>query len=252
LGSELVRELSVVDGRQNFIAAVSSAAEKVINEAISARGTAHVVLTGGTMGIAVLTGFGCGQAARVDWSKVHFWWGDERYVAQESADRNAIQARRAFLDFAAVPESHIHEMPASDSGLTLDEAAAAYAATLSASAGAALLPHFDLTFLGIGPDSHVASLFPDHPDALTSGLCVPVRNSPKPPPERVSLTFDAINTSDRVWVVACGSDKAQAVAEMFAHENNRSFPSSCVRGAGQTKLWADCAAAEFLDSFASA
>jgi 6-phosphogluconolactonase len=241
------RTLAVIDGRNSFIHEVASAAEVVIADAIAARGVAHVVLTGGTMGIAVLTGFTFGITAKVDWSRVHFWWGDERFVGASSPDRNALQAREAFLNGANIPESNIHEMPAADSGLDLDASAESYADTLAqfATAGHAL-PEFDLLFLGIGPDSHVASLFPAHPDSRQTGAVIAVRNSPKPPPERVSLSFGTINTSKRIWVVACGEDKAQAVKEMFAHVDDMNIPSSCVRGLSETKLWADTAASALI------
>jgi 6-phosphogluconolactonase len=235
------RELTVLSSRDEFIATVASAAENVITEAVSSRGAAHVALTGGTIGIAVLTGMGYNHD--VDWSKVHFWWGDERFVAADSVDRNAVQAREALLTRLGVDESQIHEMPSTDSGLELDDAAEDYARTLAEfAASGSRVPAFDLTFLGIGPDSHVASLFPNHVDARKPGLVVAVRNSPKPPPERVSFTFDAINASQRVWVVAFGADKAEAVAQMFAHEGDRAVPSSCVHGTHETRLWADTAA----------
>lgn len=241
------RDVTVLSSRDEFVATVAVAAENVIAQAIAGLGVAHVALTGGTIGVAVLTALG--HNSDVDWRKVHFWWGDERFVEASSLERNAVQARDALLSRLNLDESQIHEIPASDSGLSLDNAARAYAETLAhyAVPGQAL-PDFDLTFLGIGPDSHVASLFPDHVDALKPGIVVPVRNSPKPPSERVSLTFNAINSSKRVWVVAFGADKAEAVAQMFAGEGNLSAPSSCVHGTHETRLWADMAAASALSA----
>jgi 6-phosphogluconolactonase len=247
--SKLSRNTRIVDGREAFIHEVASSAECVISNAIAAHGAAHVVLTGGTMGVAVLTGFQTGEGAHIDWTKVHFWWGDERFVPANSSERNAIQAREAFLNAAHVPEENIHEMPASDSGFALDKAADSYAQTLAGFAQpGSSMPRFDLTFLGIGPDSHVASLFPDHPDAVVSGNAIAVRNSPKPPTERVSLTYSALNTSERIWVVACGADKADAVAAMFANTDSLSVPSSCIHGRVETVLWADVAASSALSA----
>ena len=241
------RTLRIVDGREAFIEAVASAAQTVICDAIARKGKAHVALTGGTMGIAVLTGFDVSTTSPVDWSQVHFWWGDERFVEHESADRNCLQAREAFISAADVPEGNVHEMPAANSGLSLDEAASAYAHELSELAQAGSnLPEFDLTFLGIGPDAHVASLFPDHPDAKKPGTVVSVRNSPKPPPERISLTYSALNASKRIWVVACGADKAEAVALMMSNQGSLSVPSSCVNGRDETVLWADNAASSLI------
>ena len=247
--SKVSRNTRIIDGREAFIHEVASSAENVISNAIADHGVAHVVLTGGTMGVAVLTGLGTGEGARIDWTKVHFWWGDERFVPANSSDRNALQAREAFLNAAQVPNENIHEMPASDSGLTLDEAADTYAQSLAVfTESGSSLPRFDLTFLGIGPDSHVASLFPDHSDAVATGNVIAVRNSPKPPPERVSLTYSALNTSERIWVVACGADKAEAVAAMFANTDSLSVPSSCIHGRVETVLWADVAASSALNT----
>jgi 6-phosphogluconolactonase len=243
----VTRELSVLASKEAFIQTVAGAAERVIGDAIESRGVAHVVLTGGTIGIAVLTGLKTGADAVVDWSRVHFWWGDERFVASDSADRNALQAREAFLTVAEISEQHIHEVGAAGSQVSLDESADEYARELAAySPDRASVPAFDLTFLGIGPDSHVASLFPGHPATQDAGLVVPVRNSPKPPPERISLTFEAINRSERVWVVAFGADKAEAVKAMFTAEDETEAPSSGVHGLLETRLWADDAAASLL------
>lgn len=239
----MTRELEVIDGRDAFISSVAYAAEDVLTQAIERHGEAHLVLTGGTMGIAVLTGFAVGDQARLDWSRVHLWWGDERFVEAASADRNSLQAREAFISHSGIPDSNIHEMPAADQVSSLDEGASVYSDALAAASTTGDLPRFDLTFLGIGPDSHVASLFPGHPDARKMGTCVSVRNSPKPPPERISLTFEALNSSERIWVVACGADKADALSAMFSNNGNLEVPSSCVHGTVQTKVWADSAAA---------
>ena len=240
------RELTVLPDRETFIETVARAAEDVILDALRERGVVHVALTGGTIGVAVLSGIAVGSTSAIDWSLVHLWWGDERFVAQDSEERNANQARNALLNRLDIPDANIHEMPASDEGLSLDEGAQQYSAQLAAYSTDAEIPSFDLTFLGIGPDSHVASLFPDHEDALRTGFVIPVRNSPKPPPERLSLSYEAINASRRVWVVAFGADKAQAVSAMFSCENDLSVPSSCVRGRLETRLWADEAAAQKL------
>ena len=242
LVSSVARELQVIDNREEYISTVARAAEDVLRDAIVQHGEAHLVLTGGTMGIAVLTGFGVGENARVDWNRVHLWWGDERFVEATSPDRNSLQARNAFVSRTGMPANKIHEMPASDQVGSLDGGASAYAQTLVEFSATGTVPRFDLTFLGIGPDSHVASLFPGHPDAVKPGTCVSVRNSPKPPPERISLTFEALNTSERIWVVACGADKAEALYAMTTHVDDVTVPSSCVHGRTQTMIWPDAAA----------
>ena len=125
--------------------------------------TVNVVLTGGTVGAgtqrAVATS---GMRTTIDWARVHFWWGDERFVPKQDPERNEVQAREALLDHIDVPESNIHPFPASDEIEDIDRAAAAYAEVLQehATDGGAL-PRFDITFLGVGPDGHIASLFPE-------------------------------------------------------------------------------------------
>lgn len=210
------------------------------------RSPVHVVLTGGTVGIRLLA-----EAARnplrdlVDWSDVHVWWGDERFVPADDGDRNAIQAREALLDALPLPVGNVHEMPAArpdDPTFGPDEAAAEHASELArhAPAGAAT-PTFDVVLLGMGPDMHVASLFPGHPARDTHGAAtVGVHDSPKPPPSRVSLTFEAINGAREVWVVAAGAEKAEAVAASLAGDPVSS--AAHVRGTERT-LWLIDAAA---------
>ena len=105
-----------------------------------------------------------------------------------------------------IPAANVRELPAAD-GTELDAAAAAASELLDA------LGTIDLTLLGMGPDAHVASLFPGHDGVREPGTrIIAVRDSPKPPPERLSFTLDAINASDRVWLIVAGADKAEAVA----------------------------------------
>jgi len=179
----------------------------------------------------------------VDWSRVRFWWGDERFVPTDSSDRNAGQARSALLDHVAVEESNVHEVPASDQVATAEDAAEAYAATLREHGSGS----FEVLMLGIGPDGHCASLFPGHPalDARDA-IAVAVHDSPKPPPDRVSLTFEAMQRSRAVWFIASGEGKAEAVARALAEDGSVSeTPARGVRGE-ETVWWLDEAAASAL------
>jgi len=172
-----------------------------------------VVLTGGTVGIDSLRAVAASPVRdAVDWSGVHLWWGDERFLPDGHADRNETQAREALIDVLgdALPAENVHPMPAlSDEVPTPEVSAALYADSLAAAGN----PAFDVLLLGMGPDGHVASLFPGH-EALGAqyATTVAVHGSPKPPPLRVSLTFDAIRRAREVWVVAAGAEKADAVA----------------------------------------
>ncbi len=211
----------------------------------------HVCLTGGTMGGAVLR-----SAARdprvdeVDWSLVHFWFGDERFVSRDSDDRNEKQARVAFLDGLDIPAENIHSAASTDDGLDLDAAAIAYADELAQFAPSdrsetGPWPSFDICFLGVGPDAHIASLFPDRPEiSVTDRATVPVRDSPKPPPERISLTRPVINSSKRVWMVIAGADKAAALGLALAGASYQSVPAAGAKGRRRTAFFVDEAAAD--------
>ncbi|MEO6827774.1 MAG: 6-phosphogluconolactonase [Microbacteriaceae bacterium] len=213
---------------------------------IHEQGVANVVLTGGTMGSAVLAAINVSPARdTVDWSKVQFWWGDERWVPREDPDRNERQARQALLDQITIPEANIHAMPASDDGMDLDAAAASYAQELAANASAgAATPRLDITFLGVGPDGHIASLFPELSGITqTQASVIAVRDSPKPPSERISLTRPVLNSSTRIWLVLAGTDKASALGLALAGANYRDVPVAGAKGRKRTVFFVDGAAA---------
>ena len=207
---------------------------------------AHVALTGGSMGGAVLGAVAAHpKVSRIDWSLVHFWWGDERFVPRADADRNALQSRNALLDHIAVPAENVHEIAASDSGLSLDEAAEAYAAELARfGSDEQPWPSFAVCFLGVGPDGHIASLFPDRPEVTeTETAALAVRDSPKPPPERVTLTRPVLNASKRVWLVLTGADKASALGLALAGASYANVPVAGAKGRKRTVFFVDEAAA---------
>ncbi len=211
------------------------------------RDTVHVVLTGGTVGIAALE-----DAAEsvlreaIDWAGVHLWWGDERFLTTGHPDRNETQARAALIDELPIPPENIHPVPAKGGRVAApDDAAAAYAQVLSAHAsGGAVVPRFDVLLLGMGPDGHVASLFPGHAALDVVGrTVVGVLDSPKPPPERVSLTFPAIRAAREVWIVAAGSEKSIAVHAALAGLSVSSAPAGHATGTEETLWLIDAAAA---------
>jgi len=209
---------------------------------IAARGEATLVLTGGTMGSASLAAVNASPVRdSVDWSKVNFWWGDERWLPDADAERNETQAREALLAHIPVDHDRVHPFPASDGDLNLDDAADAYAAELKASApDGAAYPVFDITFLGVGPDGHIASLFPER-GGIKEELrtVIPVRNSPKPPPERLSLTLPVINSSERIWLMLAGADKASALGLALADASVFEVPVSGAHGRRSTKFLVD-------------
>lgn len=236
------RRVRVYDDKASLAAAVAARFIKRMRETLAEKPEAHVVLTGGTMGEAVLAAVGA-DAARdeVDWSRITFWWGDERYLPAGDPDRNETQSRRALLDALGLAPERIKAFPAAGEHDSIDAAAEAYAAELAAAAPeGATHPAFDLTFLGVGPDGHVASLFPDHEAVRDREHVVLAETaSPKPPPERLTLTLPVINASDRVWLVLAGADKAGALGLALADANPADVPVAGVRGRLRTVFFVD-------------
>ena len=208
-------------------------------DAQAARGTAGVVLTGGSTGIAVLAALNASPARdAVDWERLDVWWGDERFLPAGDPDRNETQARRALLDHVRIPPDRVHPFPAADGGLDAEEAAERYAAQLASAARPGHgLTHFDVVMLGVGPDGHVASIFPEYPGAYEEErLVIAVHGSPKPPPVRLSLTFPALNSADEVWLAATGAEKAAAVGLALAEAGPVQVPAAGIHGSTLT-LW---------------
>lgn len=222
--------------------AVGSRLVRTLVRVLKSQETAHVVLTGGTAGIAVLAAVrNAPQLDDVEWSRVHVWWGDERWVPVGHEDRNDRQAREALLDHLPIPAGNVHPFPGVSADLDLDAAALEYAGVLArAASDGEALPRFDVLLLGIGPDGHIASLFPDRPELLDAeGTVVAVRDSPKPPPERLSLTLKAINSAERVWLCVAGADKASALGLALAGANPYQVPAAGAVGRRRTAFFVD-------------
>ena len=217
----------------------------------SVRSPLHVALTGGTVGTATLRAVAASPVRdAVDWTGVHVWWGDERFVPADSADRNERQAREALLDALPIPPENVHPVPAEGAVPDEDAAAAAYATELARFAPPAdegdvpAVPAFDVLLLGVGPDGHVASLFPGHATLHDeAGVTVGEPDSPKPPPRRVSLTFPAIRAAHEVWLVVGGEDKAEAVAQALTGAPVEEIPAAGALGSERTLWLVDVAAA---------
>ncbi|HEV7756816.1 MAG TPA: 6-phosphogluconolactonase [Mycobacteriales bacterium] len=210
-------------------------------DAQAARGTAGVVLTGGSTGIAVLAALAASPARdAIDWGRLDVWWGDERFLPSGDPERNETQARRALLDAVDIPPERVHPFPASDGpdGNDPEAAAARYAAELRTAAHSGLaLPHVDVLMLGVGPDGHVASIFPESPATYEDERpVVAVHGSPKPPPIRLTLTFPVINSADEIWLAAAGAEKADAIGLALAGAGPVQVPAAGVHG-GHLTLW---------------
>jgi len=221
-----------------------------------------VVLTGGGIGTRVLAELAAAPARdAVDWPRVEVWWGDERFLPAGHSERNETGARSALLDHVDVAQERVHPMPGPDGpdGPNPEAAAERYAAELQAAAqpqDRAGVPRFDVLMLGIGPDAHVASLFPGLPALYEEErTVVAVRGAPKPPPTRLSLTLPAISAASEVWILATGAEKAGAVRMALSGAGPVQVPAAGARGIQQTLFLLDrTAAAEVpvqLSRFAS-
>ncbi|HVW19071.1 MAG TPA: 6-phosphogluconolactonase [Solirubrobacteraceae bacterium] len=198
--------------------AVSAAAAEelagLLAAALGARGVAHLALTGGSSAAPVYERL-AGLVG--DWSAVHLWWGDERCVAPDDEQSNFLIARRALIEPAGIGADRVHRMRGE---LGPADGARAYAAELGEHVAARDergLPVLDVVDLGLGPDGHVASLFPSHPllavdDATVAG----VTDSPKPPPRRITLTLPVLRAARALVVHTAGASRAEAIARAAA------------------------------------
>ena len=214
------------------------------------RAVAHIALSGGsspTLTYELLAR----EPERL--RDVEVWFADERCVPPQEEQSNYRLASRALLSPAALPQLRIHRM---EGELGPEEGARRYARELaahvaperSAPAQASLrsadarLPALDLVVLGIGPDGHVASLFPDAPtlQADAESLCLGVHDSPKPPPQRITLSLPVLRAARRCLLLASGAEKAAAIAAMLA-EPSRHVPASLLRRERLTVIVDDAA-----------
>lgn len=253
------KDLMIQAGAQRFVLTLLDLlAERLPDDTHRTR--VDVALSGGSAAQPLGLVLNDPLADAIDWSRVHFWWSDERFVPAYDTDRNALEARRLLLDQLVadgkLPESNIHEMAADtrsadDIADVMDQADSDDASVRAAADAAndALLddvasdyerelvnelgpePVIDLMILGMGPDGHYASLFPGHDEVkVTDRLTVGVNHSPKMPPLRVSLTAPLIARSRHTWFFAAGAGKAESLAHVFEQPNNPHYPSSYANG----------------------
>jgi len=193
---------------EDVAARAADAIATAIAAARATKGVAHVCLAGGS------TPRRCYQLLGPlmdSWEDVHLWYGDERCVPPEDPEANVRMVREALV----APGAAEHRMRGE---LGPERGAAEYAAELGDTV-------MDLTLNGMGPDGHTASLFPDHPLLDATGLAAGIRDAPKPPPERITLTLPMLNASQRLMLLVAGADKAEALARVLAGPD-RGTPAS--------------------------
>lgn len=198
-----------------------------IEKGLKLRSQFHLVLTGGTLGVQISESLVNEFNADPDgFAGLHIWWSDERFVPADSVERNAFPFHKTLKNSKIV----IHEVLAADIAKDIDEAVSDYDLALEN-------VDIDLNILGLGPDGHVASLFPGLADVDDHRKVFAITDSPKPPAVRVSFTMSLINSAEEVWIVAAGESKADAVTKII--EGDLSIPASYVRGNSHTRLIVD-------------
>ncbi len=198
-------------------------------------GDIHISLTGGRSGDTI-THTLIDQLR--DNSRIHFWWSDERFVPTNDPERTAPTINSA--DYSC----HFHAIPSSDESSSAQECAVTYSETLHKTLTSRFCSDntlMDICILSVGPDGHIASLFPHHA-ALDSALgVVAISDSPKPPSQRVTWTFHTINASRQVWLLATGDEKRAAVAAIQAQADFHDIPAAGATGKTSTRLFTDIA-----------
>ncbi|WBU38602.1 6-phosphogluconolactonase [Homoserinibacter sp. YIM 151385] len=240
------RRVLVHPDKESLAGSVAARFITKIIDVIEEQGHAHVSLTGGTMGSAVLEAIAASPAREsVDWSKITFWWSDERYLPHGDPERNDTQSKAALLDALGLEPDQVKTLPAPGEHRTIEEAALAAERMLAEAAPeGAPAPRFDVMFLGVGPDGHIASLFPEHAQVHeTARVVVAEPDSPKPPAARLSLTLPVINAAERIWLVLAGADKAGALGLALAGASIGEVPAAGVQGRKRTVFFVDAAAA---------
>ena len=211
------------------------AAVRTINDAVRSTGRCSLVLSGGSTPRRLYGLLASRFREQIPWVDVHVFWGDERYVPPDDAQSNYRMAKETLLDHVPCPAAKVHPMPTHFSDP--DAAARDYEATLrSYFAGGP--PEFDLVLLGLGPEGHTASLFPE-----SSALAEPTRwvlpvMTPADPPVRVTLTFPVLNRAAHAYFLVTGSNKARALHHILTcTADPNTFPAAGVRLASGTLIW---------------
>ncbi len=227
-------QMVIVPSKADFPGAAAPMVAAAIREAVAQRGVCSVALAGGNTPRAIHAELA--TIPDVPWRHVRIYFGDERCVAPDHPDSNYRMALESLLQPLGIPAEHVFRMEADDPDR--DAAAARYTASLP--------DRLDIVMLGMGPDGHTASLFPGFPALRETRPCVPVGNSPKPPPWRLSLTPPPLQAAREVFVFVYGEDKAPKVKE--ALEGPMDLDAVPIQVARDGTWFLDVGAASLLES----
>ena len=222
-------------------AVARAAAEVFVSLAPQRQGSLRpfrVALAGGTTPQALYVRLASAEYRnRVAWDQVTFFFGDERAVPPDHPESNYRTANDALFRPLDISDKNVYRMKAEMPDL--EAAAADYERELQSAFEGARVPHFDLIFLGMGPDGHTASLFPGSPAlAECKRMVAPVTDAPKPPPRRLTLTIPVLNAAALVLFMATGADKAQALREVLkGTASSDQYPAKHVRPGPERLAW---------------
>lgn len=224
-------DIKISANKNELAVTVADLVMSSVRHGLQATGTFHLALTGGSLGklISELL-VSIWKVEPEEFAGLHLWWGDERFVPELSQERNARPVLTGLSDDSPI---HLHQVMPSDSSVDVEVAAKRYNADLFGI-------DMDLTLLGLGPDGHVASLFPGRWNGNEERSAIAVLDSPKPPQQRVSFSMSKINSSEAVWFVVSGREKHDAIGKIIARDG--SIPATYVHGRIETLLFADLAA----------
>ena len=219
-------QLNLYSDVSELVTAATTEAMEIISLHLLEKGECHVALTGGSLG----ADFARELVERLnnsgDLMGLNIWFSDERFATTDSPLRNS----RPVHDGLQNSSVFVHEVASTDAGVSVSDAAARYDADLGGI-------EMDLCVLGLGPDGHVASLFPQYWDPQERARAIAITDSPKPPAERVSFSMNFINASSQVWIIAAGESKAIAVSQVL--EGDRDIPAGHVEARKLTRLFVD-------------
>jgi len=230
-------DVTILPHAQDVATTVVSELIDLISERAATGADVHISLTGGTVGNEIARSLLANETVR-NCRSLHLWWSDERYVPIGHEDRNDLVLR----DLLEGCLAKVHAVAGPDTTDSVEASAKAYAHDLhlaTTTRFCATNTLMDVCVLGMGPDGHVASLFPGSATLTATDGVVAVANSPKPPPVRVTWTYPTINASEQVWLVVTGASKAAAAEQLQAGALIEDIPAAGVHGKQITRLILD-------------